>query len=340
MAELKAKSAVEPTPILDESVVSATSVGSHQKPAAPLRGAVSASIAKFDLNAAHPMALHKFDIDRHAYMWVRNPARKQNVEHILTVIEELFGAAVGDKKAAKLAENAATRKAQMSKAKAIGEGELQPPAAAAAAAESRLTLEEIDLLSKSAIGDDYASKMLRRQALLKKKLAMYKEERRRTEIEKEEEDTRLKLAMEEEKKREREAEERRRAKIKEKLARYKEKMENERAKKLEEDELKDKVSKGERKRRIAEYMKNKKDDKAVSKVPQPPAPRKQALASGAGKDKVSSPSAPQRRGGVPNASKAKDKAKDEGLTKEGKEGPKDEKEGSGGNEAENEAAAR
>lgn len=290
MAELKVK-APDPPTVLDDSAISAASAGSHQKSAAHSKPPPALPVPKFDLKSdAHPIAVNKFDVERHAYMWVRNPARKQNVEYVLTLMEELFSAVIGEK--LKPAENMATRKAQMSKVRIS-----QNPShneSAAGVVESRLSQEEIDLLSKSAIGDDDHTKILKRQQLLKKKLAMYREERRRTEQEKEEEDSKLKSAMDEEKKREREAEERRRSKIKEKLARYKIKMEEDRAKKAEEEALKEKITKEERKRRITEYMKvkNEKDSKApasVPLVPQPPAARKPRESLGVGKDVSPSP---------------------------------------------------
>ena len=261
------------------------------------------------------------------HMWKLEPKRKENVAYVLQLLEEVMSAATADGKAVpekaqfdlERRKGARLKRGEEDVARQRGGGVgglgqeasvrgMTPsaPTARGHAAPSRAgrgrggamhrsveELEEMDkmLLARSAAtGDAQLKRMYKRQAVLRKKLAAYRDERREAEEREAAEQQRLKAVMLAEKAKEREVEAARRKRLKEKIAQYKLRIEQERAEKAIKEEKEEQLSKADRRKKIQDHLRKKKEE-AASGAPDaaaadpaaasafPPAPQSKRLAA-------------------------------------------------------------
>ena len=274
---------------------------------------VIAPKAKFNLKADAMTKANKaaFDLERHVHMWKGNPHRKQSVGVVVELLEEVFLAATTRSKVSvpalrqpAPADDATGKRkgagarlkrgdADVEKMRGLGS---EPWAVDLSAREgspgrhrgvwprvdnrarrSEAELEEMDrmLLAKSAAtGDESLRKMAKRQAALRKKIAIYRQQRREAEEHAALEQQRLKAAMQVEKEKQREVEAERRKKLKAKIAEYKERVSQDRAARLQHEAQQEVMSKADRRKKLQEHLRKKRaEGVGLADKHAPPRPR-------------------------------------------------------------------
>jgi len=213
-------------------------------------------------HAKHFTSNSRFDLERHVFMWKNEPRRRETVQTVLRILEEIFVEVTTDRsesslalprKGVRLRRNGEEMGSRQSDGQENSSHRLHREDSSTSRNRDSSSFDNFDkyLLSKSSMtNDEQLKKMYRRQAYLRRKLSKYREEKALQEAQRLRDEAVIKKAMEQEKRRQRENEAQRRAKLKEKIAAYKQKLEEERKEKSLEEKKKENVSREEHRDRI------------------------------------------------------------------------------------------
>ncbi|EKX52591.1 hypothetical protein GUITHDRAFT_161228, partial [Guillardia theta CCMP2712] len=191
-------------------------------------------------HAKHFTSNSRFDLERHVFMWKNEPRRRETVQTVLRILEEIFVEVTTDRsesslalprKGVRLRRNGEEMGSRQSDGQENSSHRLHREDSSTSRNRDSSSFDNFDkyLLSKSSMtNDEQLKKMYRRQAYLRRKLSKYREEKALQEAQRLRDEAVIKKAMEQEKRRQRENEAQRRAKLKEKIAAYKQKLEEER----------------------------------------------------------------------------------------------------------------